>query len=206
MNLASNSRRRPQRLKDRLRAVASEAILEAAEAVLSERGLDAPMEVIATRAGVAVGTLYNHFKDRKALVGALIEAHRDRVLADVKEAEEATQGQPVRAQLVAMLEAMHAGWGRYFLMLKQSEQVPDAKRRREIRERMGRLFGGVLERARQAGQLPADPEGLQPVVLHGLVRALFALAADEPQRLPPERVAAYVADLFLSGAAKAGAP
>lgn len=200
MNADSEQRRKPQRLKERLRELASEAILEAANAVLLERGLDAPMEVIAARAGVAVGTLYNHFKDRGALVAALLDAHRGRIVAGVKQAEADTQGLPAREQLVAMLEAMQAGWGQYFLAVKQAEYVPDAKRRKEIRDRIAKLFGGVLERMRKEGLIGPDPEGLQPVVLHGLVRTVFGFAADEPKRLPPSRAAAVVVALFLSGA------
>lgn len=206
MNADSEQRKKPQRLKERLREVASEAILEAANAVLLERGLDAPMEVIAARAGVAVGTLYNHFKDREALVEALLVAHRGRIVSGVRAAEAATAGQPAREQLIAMLEAMQAGWGPYFLAVKQAEHVPDVKRRKEIRERIAKLFGGVLERARREGLIAADPDGLQPVALHGLLRSVFGLAADEPKRFPPGRAASWIADLFLSGARKAGTP
>jgi len=62
---------KPVRLRDRLREEANRAILTAAEEVFSEEGLGARMEQIAARAGVAVGTLYNHFQDRGALVNAL---------------------------------------------------------------------------------------------------------------------------------------
>ncbi|WP_283136530.1 TetR/AcrR family transcriptional regulator [Rhizohabitans arisaemae] len=59
-------------------------IVAAAAAVISERGLGAPMELIARRAGVGVGTLYRRFPDRNALIaavgdhyiGALIDALR----------------------------------------------------------------------------------------------------------------------------------
>jgi AcrR family transcriptional regulator len=202
MNVDSPSRKKPQKLKDRLRDVTSAAILEAAEAVLLERGLEAPMELIAVRAGVAVGTLYNHFKDRRALVTALLDAHRARIRADVQAAEARSQDLPLRDQLLAMLEALHAAWSRLFLVMKQGEQSPDAKRRGEIRERVGRLFAGVLERGRKEGRLAPDPDGLQAVALHGLVQGVFGLSADEPKRLPPERAAAYVADVFLAGAGK----
>jgi len=51
------------------------AILEAAEEVFAEHGYHgARMEEIASRAGVAVGTLYNYFEDRKHLLGALLDS------------------------------------------------------------------------------------------------------------------------------------
>ncbi|MFC4121610.1 TetR/AcrR family transcriptional regulator [Nonomuraea zeae] len=47
-------------------------LLVAATQVLAERGLDAPLEHIARRAGVSIGTLYNHFPTREALLGAIL--------------------------------------------------------------------------------------------------------------------------------------
>ncbi|MEV0386157.1 helix-turn-helix domain-containing protein [Nonomuraea sp. NPDC050643] len=46
-------------------------IVEAAAEVVSERGVNAPMEAIAKRAGVGVGTLYRRFPDRDALIAAV---------------------------------------------------------------------------------------------------------------------------------------
>jgi AcrR family transcriptional regulator len=42
--------------------------------VLGEHGLDAPLEDVARRAGVSIGTFYNHFADRNALVAAILPA------------------------------------------------------------------------------------------------------------------------------------
>ena len=47
-------------------------LLDAAAAVLGAQGLDAPLEEVARRAGVSIGTLYNHFPDRAALVEAIL--------------------------------------------------------------------------------------------------------------------------------------
>jgi AcrR family transcriptional regulator len=74
MNRNSSSEALVQPLRVRMRAATRAAILEAAEAVFAERGFHgARMEEIASRAGVAVGTLYNYFEDRKHLLGALLD-------------------------------------------------------------------------------------------------------------------------------------
>ena len=53
------------------------AILDAAEELIAKHGLhDAPLVQIAKRAGVAVGTLYNYFTDRDAMIRALFESRR----------------------------------------------------------------------------------------------------------------------------------
>lgn len=64
-------------MRDRVRRHVSDGILDAAEEVVAERGLhQAGMAEIAGRAGVAVGTVYNHFEDRDALMRALFRARR----------------------------------------------------------------------------------------------------------------------------------
>jgi AcrR family transcriptional regulator len=53
-----------------------EAILEAAAQILVERGFDgASTNLIARRAGVSIGSLYQYFPNKESLVAALIERH-----------------------------------------------------------------------------------------------------------------------------------
>jgi AcrR family transcriptional regulator len=47
-------------------------LLQAAMAVFTELGVDAPMRTIAAKAGVGVGTLYRHFPQRSDLIKAII--------------------------------------------------------------------------------------------------------------------------------------
>ena len=47
-------------------------ILAAARDVFVERGPGAPLDEIAKRAGVGIGTLYRHFADRQTLMLAVI--------------------------------------------------------------------------------------------------------------------------------------
>ena len=48
-----------------------EKLLQTAIAAFTEEGVDVPLESIAARAGVGVGTLYRHFPSRNALVQAI---------------------------------------------------------------------------------------------------------------------------------------
>jgi AcrR family transcriptional regulator len=60
-----------------LRETVRASILDAAEELIARHGLhDAALVQIAKRAGVAVGTLYNYFTDRDALIKALFESRR----------------------------------------------------------------------------------------------------------------------------------
>ncbi|MEU7768088.1 helix-turn-helix domain-containing protein [Nocardia sp. NPDC049190] len=49
-----------------------EKLLHEAARVFTEQGLDGSLEEIARRSGVSIGTLYNHFPTRDALIDALI--------------------------------------------------------------------------------------------------------------------------------------
>ena len=51
----------------------TEAILDAAVEVIGERGLAAPMEAIARRAGVSKQTVYNHYGSKAELMRALMQ-------------------------------------------------------------------------------------------------------------------------------------
>jgi AcrR family transcriptional regulator len=68
-------------MKQRAREAASTALLEAAEHVASERGIEqTSIAAIAERAQVAVGTLYNYFPDRESLLAALFKWRRDEMI------------------------------------------------------------------------------------------------------------------------------
>jgi AcrR family transcriptional regulator len=54
-------------------------LFAAAELAFVEQGIDASLEGIARRAGVAVGTLYGHFPNRLALVNALLVDRNDKL-------------------------------------------------------------------------------------------------------------------------------
>jgi AcrR family transcriptional regulator len=65
-------------------------ILEAAREVFAEEGIDAPISVIAERAGVGVGTIFRRFPHKDELVAALIE-QRGRQLLDAADLALATE-------------------------------------------------------------------------------------------------------------------
>ncbi|MGB3444353.1 MAG: TetR/AcrR family transcriptional regulator [Actinophytocola sp.] len=52
-------------------------LLATADTVFREQGTGASLEGIARRAGVAIGTLYGHFPNRRALVGAVLRERNE---------------------------------------------------------------------------------------------------------------------------------
>ncbi|MFE5733167.1 TetR/AcrR family transcriptional regulator [Streptomyces sp. NPDC056528] len=132
-----------------------ERLLAEARAAFADRGADAPLEEIARRAGVGIGTLYRHFPTRADLLNGVFQdaleelLDRSRVLADADD--------PCRA-LVEWLRALavHAGEYRglaHALMSASYDRSSALSRCSDpLREAGERLLG----RAREAGRVRAD--------------------------------------------------
>lgn len=65
-----------------------EQILAAAKEIFAEHGPDVPMEEIARKAAVGVGTLYRRFPDRETLIKAVARDNFSAVLAEARNAVE----------------------------------------------------------------------------------------------------------------------
>ena len=72
------------------------AILDAAEKLLAKSGEDVPIEVIADQAGLAKGTIYNHFADKDALLRAVARRVREAAAARVATAIAGIEDAPGR--------------------------------------------------------------------------------------------------------------
>ncbi|WP_431771568.1 TetR/AcrR family transcriptional regulator [Streptomyces cucumeris] len=68
-----------------------ERLLAEARTAFTRTGTDAPLEDIARRAGVGIGTLYRHFPNRTALMGAVFQGEMCALLTRSRELAEAPQ-------------------------------------------------------------------------------------------------------------------
>jgi AcrR family transcriptional regulator len=72
------------RLRARFRLAVHDSLLEAAERSIVEDGVEgASLLSIAKRAGVAVGTIYNHFQDRQELFHELFTKRKGELVSEV---------------------------------------------------------------------------------------------------------------------------
>src|SRR5262245_32217897 len=141
----------------RLRADAQrnrEAVVVAAREVFAELGLDAPLEEIARRAGVGIGTLYRRFPTRLDLVDAILTSA---VEAHVRAAEEALAAPDPWDGFVRYLEEsgrlQASDRGINDMM---SMRLPRAARAEAAKRRFFELQAEVVARAQRSGQLRAD--------------------------------------------------
>ena len=87
-------------------AVTVEAISEATIQVLLAVGLDRLTTTrVAERAGVSVGTLYQYFPNKQALLFAVLKVHSLKVAEAVEGACRANRGEEVKVLIVAVVEA-----------------------------------------------------------------------------------------------------
>jgi AcrR family transcriptional regulator len=131
-----------------------DAILGAARETFAEEGLEAPLEEIARRAGVGIGTLYRRFPTRLDLIDAVLTTTVER---HIEAAERALDLPDPWDGLVCYLEesgSIQAQDRASNDMM--SMRLPGASQAEAAKKRMFELTAQLIERARASGQLRAD--------------------------------------------------
>ncbi|NIH81283.1 TetR/AcrR family transcriptional regulator [Amycolatopsis viridis] len=129
-----------------------ELLVAAAREVFSEKGLDAPLEEIARRAGVSIGTLYNRLPTRMDLVEAAFSGMLDRWAGEAEQVPAAEDPWDGLVQLIVRtceLQSVDHGMTEI-----RTSALPGAPGLRAARERVGEVFGKVLERAHGPAAAP----------------------------------------------------
>jgi len=201
MNRDSSSVHRVQPLRQRLRAETARAIAAAAEEVFAERGLkEARVEEIAARAGVSVGTLYNHFADRRALLAGLVERRR-KELADKLDAALAASG-AFEAHLRDFVRTVfeHFDAHREFLAILLEADTARLAQPSEAMRELRRHADELVARGVRGRALRKEGADLWGALLLGTVRALLVDELRRPGRLTVEERAARAVEYFLRGA------
>lgn len=200
---------RPIRLRERLREETAETILAGAEAVFGEEGLrGARMEAIAARAGVAVGTVYNHFEDKEALLEALRDS-RSAALLGRLDAATAGGRRPFREELRLFLSALFSHWAehRRFLTILLEAGHLGARRVGGGRDVAGEVVARaqkIVRRGLAEGALRAEVAEIAAVSLVGMVRSVLVHDLSRPPETPVEEQVGRVLDLYLRGAGSRG--
>ncbi|MFH8568984.1 TetR/AcrR family transcriptional regulator [Streptomyces sp. NPDC017993] len=134
-----------------------ERLLTEARTAFTEHGTDTSLEDIARRAGVGIGTLYRHFPNRTALMGAVFQGEVDALLAHAKELADAPQ--PCVA-LVEWLRAIitHASTYRGLsrALMAASADDSDSSGMARCSVPMREAGGALLTRAQEAGSVRPD--------------------------------------------------
>jgi AcrR family transcriptional regulator len=185
-------------------------IADAAEAVFAAEGLHAAhVDRIARRAGVAVGTLYNYFKDRDAILAALLRARREALFQEMDQAGRENEGRPIRDQIAAFMLAkvrVLTAHRTFFNILYEGElsrmqasyPTAAAEHAKSIEGFYARLEG-LVKRGVASGELRAGHIELDAWLLGGMLRAITVRNLRENKPCGPDEVA-HLVEVFLSGA------
>jgi TetR/AcrR family transcriptional repressor of mexJK operon len=174
------------RVAGQIDLVKSEAILDAASEVLAERGMAAPMEEIARRAGVSKQTVYNHYGSKTELVRALVSRRSDTITAALREPGAVENPEDTLTAYGAQLLAVITN-KTYSLMrvtMLSAGEMPDVAlamfENGALRSR--RVLAGFLEMEDKAGRLRV-PDPLQAaeffggmIVAHYQTQAMLGLS------------------------------
>ena len=179
MNSDSPSRTGVQpKLRERIREATTNEILTAADALFSERGVErTSMADIAARAGLAVGTLYNHFRDRETLLNTLLDNHREKLLRELDAALAACAEQPFVEQLRTVLTCSFTSFERYRplieSLLQSTGDLPAASRRPKVMCEIYARFELLTKRGLAQGALHEPLAGHLPALLLGIARTVL---------------------------------
>jgi AcrR family transcriptional regulator len=131
-----------------------ERVLAAAASVFAETGLKAPVEDVARRAGVGVGTVCRHFPTKQALVEAVLEAMYEALLDDARTAlANVDAGAAFRSFFVALatFQAQHRA-----LAEQMATAIDLPASARPTREALRAAITELVSNAQAAGAIRAD--------------------------------------------------
>jgi len=168
--------------------VTVDAILEAATRLFAEGGLEAVnTNQIAELAGVSIGSLYQYFPTKQAILGELIDRHSERTTAALVAKLADFAARPIAAVLrevvEILLEADTIDLDLHRVLL---DKLPDAgrseQRHGEIR-RMTAVVREILLERRGEELAVADRDVAAVVLVHALEAVTNAVVFEFPDRL-----------------------
>jgi AcrR family transcriptional regulator len=170
-----------------------ERILDAAETTFATIGLSAPIDAVAERAGVGVGTLYRHFPTKEALFEAIVKTRLELLVDETKVRMDASDpaealfsflrrfgdeasskhdlfdamnaaGLDIKSRCAEMVDELKAGIDKLLVRAKAAGAIrPDVT----TDEAMGLIVGACMG-ARQAGLDDASSKRMVDIVCDGM--------------------------------------
>jgi AcrR family transcriptional regulator len=172
-----------------------EQLLDVTARLVAERGFHAiSIEAVSAQAGVTRALVYNHFRDLRELLAAVIERETSRAVAQVSETTltNLSEGDPRELMLEALhayLNAVRSSPTTWRLVLMPPEGAPPALHtkiadgRAAVLERLSRAVQPLTNRS--ADQRDAE---LTARMLSAISDEYARLLLTDPDRFPPQRL------------------
>ena len=191
-------RKRPR--QERSRATI-DAILTATARILKHDGFDrASTNRIAAAAGVSVGSLYQYFPSKEALVAALVEQHMEEMMGEIVAGLGRVATLPlkdaVRSMIALMLRAHAVDPALHRVLIEQVPRVGRMGRLQEVERQVFKVVRGYLTAHRD--QLRVKDLDLAAFVVVQTVEALtHGFTLYHPQKLSEPALRDEIAELIV---------
>lgn len=171
-------------------------VLEVAQAVFAAEGLAVPIDEIARRAGLGVGTLYRHFPTKEALFEAIVIGRMQALVDDARQRRNAKDpGEAFFAILSRIAE--EGAVKRDFLDALAGTSSDVARALGALKEELHAAFELLLKRAQRAKAVRRDVDVREVLALAmGALTASKRLSVDARGR---DRLLAIVRDGLRAG-------
>jgi AcrR family transcriptional regulator len=170
-------RKRPRQARSRATV---DSVLEATARVLVKHGFDGlTTNLVAETAGVSIGSLYQYFPNKAALVGALIEKHVERLtslcLGELTRVARLPVPEAIRSVIEVMIRAHAEQPELHRVLTEQVPRVGRMARLQEIEAMVQRMVAGLL--AARRDELAVDDPDMAAYVLVSAIEAITHRAA-----------------------------
>jgi len=205
---ARKGRARTHGRRERERGRHRAEILDAAEAIMMEKGLHGTsIQDIASRADFAVGTLYKFFPSKDELYACLFEEKVKEIWGMIKRAlESASEPLDKIERLIEVSTDVTVKYGGFFQIymsetagtfMVRPMTIPYLRKRHK---RFEKLVAGILAEGIERGLIRRMDPRYAAMGLIGLQRGLNAMWVDERKRdVEPEELTEMVKDAFFGG-------
>ncbi len=152
-------------------------LLVTAREVFATRGLAVPIDAIAEKAGVGIGTIYRHFPTKEALFEAIIVDRLESLVTEARQLSSASD--PASALLTFLGRMVSEGAAKKDLVEALSGSGVDVHRglMLGVAQDLRQALGALLDRAQEAGTIRSDV-GVEEVL--AMVRGAFAASHGYP--------------------------
>ena len=141
-------------------------ILEAAEVVFASEGIEVPVDTIAEKAGVGVGTLYRHFPTKEKLCEAILLERLSALTVDARALADAAD--PAAAFFGFLAHIVEEGAAkRDLLVAVMGAGLAFDMAAAEVKDELREAVGVLVQRAQAVGAVRPDVTAAMVVALVG---------------------------------------
>jgi AcrR family transcriptional regulator len=182
-------RKRPRQARSKATV---DTILEATTRVLVKQGFDGlTTNAVASAAGVSIGSLYQYFPNKEALVLALIDRHMEEmnkaILAELTRVANLPLAEAARCVVELTIRAHAIDPELHRVLTEQVPRIGKLARLREVDEICHRIVAGLLA-ARRDEIAIRDPDLAAFILVSAIESVVHRAALLYPQRLRDPRL------------------